>query len=63
MVSLVAKWQNLHLTLRRWDYVKKHKVQLPDEYDRIMQDIEPLWGYPPEYLQKRQAEDEETPVR
>ncbi|KAF9255706.1 hypothetical protein L218DRAFT_950560 [Marasmius fiardii PR-910] len=30
-----------------WGYVKKHDVPLPDEYDRIHNDIEPFWGMTP----------------
>ncbi len=29
-----------------------HNVQLPDEYDRIYQDLEPFWGIEPVLLQK-----------
>ncbi|KAF9268388.1 hypothetical protein L218DRAFT_954750 [Marasmius fiardii PR-910] len=28
-----------------WAYVKKHDVQLPDEYDQIWRDIEVFWGF------------------
>ncbi|KAG5645658.1 hypothetical protein DXG03_005495 [Asterophora parasitica] len=30
-----------------WSYVKKHNVQLPDEYDQIHRDLQPFWGYHP----------------
>ncbi|KIK25676.1 glycosyltransferase family 90 protein [Pisolithus microcarpus 441] len=33
-----------------WDYVVKHDVLLPDEYDEIYHDIEPYWGMHPEDL-------------
>ncbi|KAK7043936.1 hypothetical protein VNI00_008102 [Paramarasmius palmivorus] len=28
-----------------WAYVKKHNVQLPDEYDQIWRDVEVFWGF------------------
>lgn len=34
----------------------ENNVQLPDEYDSIYNDLEPLWGVSPEDLQKIQAE-------
>ena len=34
----------------RWDYVQKHKVQLPDEYDYIYHSLEPFWGVHPRDL-------------
>ncbi|KAL0579315.1 hypothetical protein V5O48_002713 [Marasmius crinis-equi] len=35
-----------------WDYVEKHHVQLPDEYDQIHEDLQPFWGIsPPELLE------------
>jgi hypothetical protein len=40
----------------RWDYVVKHKVQLPDEYDSLHASIAPLWGIRPQYLQERRQE-------
>ncbi|KAF8874754.1 glycosyl transferase family 90-domain-containing protein [Infundibulicybe gibba] len=39
-----------------WDYVTKHHVQLPDEYDQIFHDLEPFWGIEPGDLHKIQAE-------
>ncbi|KAI6096328.1 glycosyl transferase family 90-domain-containing protein [Pisolithus croceorrhizus] len=27
-----------------WEYVVRHDIQLPDEYDEIYHDIEPYWG-------------------
>ncbi|KAG6333257.1 hypothetical protein ID866_5829 [Astraeus odoratus] len=33
-----------------WDYVVRHGVQLPDEYDEIYHDLEPFWGLDPEDL-------------
>ncbi|KAI6118650.1 glycosyltransferase family 90 protein [Pisolithus croceorrhizus] len=30
-----------------WDFVIKHDVQLPDEYDEIYHDIQPYWGLDP----------------
>lgn len=43
----------------RWAYVTKHKVQLPDEYDRIHDDLEPLWGVDPTVLRSLQAAREQ----
>ena len=40
----------------RWDYVVRHRVQLPDEYDEIFQDIEPFWGIDPRELARTQQE-------
>ena len=42
----------------RWDYVVKHDVQLPDEYDEIFNDIEPFWGIDPAELALTQNEVE-----
>lgn len=47
----------------RWDYVIKHDVQLPDEYDQIYHDLEPFWGMKPAYVieqQKIWEEDQEV---
>ncbi|KAG6825268.1 hypothetical protein H0H92_004252 [Tricholoma furcatifolium] len=41
---------------RRWAYVQKHNVQLPDEYDLIYEDLEPFWGMDPRDLQRIQGE-------
>ncbi|KAJ3781614.1 glycosyl transferase family 90-domain-containing protein [Lentinula aff. detonsa] len=41
-----------------WDYIQKHDVQLPDEYDQIYHDLEPFWGLEPSYLLELQAERE-----
>ena len=41
---------------RRWDYVVRHRVQLPDEYDEIFEDIEPFWGIDPHELARTQQE-------
>ncbi|KAJ4474319.1 glycosyl transferase family 90-domain-containing protein [Lentinula aciculospora] len=41
-----------------WEYVQKHDVQLPDEYDTIYHDFEPFWGLEPSYLLGLQAERE-----
>ncbi|KAL5501707.1 hypothetical protein ACEPAH_8967 [Sanghuangporus vaninii] len=41
-----------------WDYVQKHDIQLPDEYDQIHHDLEPYWGIDPRDLQEVQAERE-----
>ncbi|KAI6038814.1 glycosyl transferase family 90-domain-containing protein [Pisolithus marmoratus] len=30
-----------------WEYVMKHNVHLPDEYDEIYHDLEPYWGLDP----------------
>ncbi|KAJ7584213.1 glycosyl transferase family 90-domain-containing protein [Mycena floridula] len=35
-----------------WNYVKRHNVQLPDEYDSIFNDLEPFWGINPADLIK-----------
>ncbi|KAF8547496.1 hypothetical protein OG21DRAFT_1424729 [Imleria badia] len=43
-------------TRRMWDYVVKHHVQLPDEYDEILHDIEPFWGIDPYELANTQQE-------
>ncbi|KAG5733417.1 hypothetical protein E4T56_gene4120, partial [Termitomyces sp. T112] len=37
-----------------WEYVQKHDVQLPDEYDQIYEDLEPFWGMDPQDLQRLQ---------
>lgn len=42
-----------------WDYVVKHDVLLPDEYDEIYHDIEPYWGIHPEDLADAERELEE----
>ena len=44
--------------IHRWDYVQRHEVQLPDEYDQIHHDIEPFWGIRPTDLRKLQAQHE-----
>ncbi|KAI5119394.1 hypothetical protein M0805_005937 [Coniferiporia weirii] len=44
-----------------WDYVQKHNVQLPDEYDQIYRDLEPYWGIDPRDLRVAQAEWEAHP--
>ncbi|KAG1724296.1 glycosyl transferase family 90-domain-containing protein [Suillus paluster] len=36
---------------RWWSYVKKHNLQLPDEYDQINHDLAPFWGIDPVSLQ------------
>jgi hypothetical protein len=41
--------------LGRWSYCKQHNVQLPDEYDRIYNDLEPFWGMNPVDLQRIQT--------
>lgn len=38
----------------RWDYAQEVNVQLPDEYDTIWRELEPLWGIDPEDLIKIQ---------
>ena len=40
----------------RWEYVVKHGVQLPDEYDEIFEDLEPFWGIDPHELEHTQQE-------
>ena len=44
--------------IHRWDYARRHGVQLPDEYDQIYHNIEPFWGIRPADLRKLQAEHE-----
>ncbi|TFK24115.1 hypothetical protein FA15DRAFT_687615 [Coprinopsis marcescibilis] len=39
-----------------WQYVTRHNVQLPDEYDQIYKDLEPFWGIDPKDLIANQAE-------
>lgn len=41
-----------------WDFVTKHDVQLPDEYDEIYHDIQPYWGLDPEDIGKSVEEAE-----
>ncbi|KAF9240419.1 glycosyl transferase family 90-domain-containing protein [Melanogaster broomeanus] len=41
---------------RWWDYVVKHDVRLPDEYDEIYHDLEPFWGIDPYDLAITQEE-------
>ena len=42
----------------RWSYCMRHNVQLPDEYDRIYDDLEPFWGMHPLDLNKLRTEIE-----
>ncbi|KAJ7596214.1 glycosyl transferase family 90-domain-containing protein [Mycena floridula] len=44
-----------------WDYVQRHKILLPDEYDSIHNDLEPFWGIPPSELLRIRAELETQP--
>ncbi|KAF8754258.1 Extension Ser/Thr-type protein kinase [Rhizoctonia solani] len=48
--------QSRHLAdaVDEWDYVTAHNVQLPDEYDTIFHDLEPLWGIAPDVLRETQ---------
>ena len=39
----------------RWDYVLKHDIQLPDEYDSIHERLEYLWGLDPLELQEQES--------
>ncbi|KAG8870069.1 Glycosyltransferase Family 90 domain containing protein [Tulasnella sp. 331] len=39
-----------------WNFVVEHDVQLPDEYDRINQDMSPFWGMKHGALQELQLE-------
>ncbi|KAJ7719085.1 hypothetical protein DFH07DRAFT_872353 [Mycena maculata] len=39
-----------------WNYVQKHAVHLPDEYDQIQADLEPFWGIEPTDLLALRAE-------
>jgi hypothetical protein len=65
-VLIVGKWSNLKPRVNpvtdcpryRWAYVKKHNVQLPDEYDQIYHDLEPFWGMHTEEIRIAQAETE-----
>ncbi|KAF8154717.1 glycosyl transferase family 90-domain-containing protein [Crassisporium funariophilum] len=41
-----------------WEYATDNNVQLPDEYDRIYQDLEPFWGIEPADLIKIHEESE-----
>lgn len=45
----------------RWDYVVQHRVQLPDEYDEIYDDLEHFWGIDPAELARTQAALENQP--
>ncbi|KAF9078042.1 hypothetical protein BDP27DRAFT_1310663 [Rhodocollybia butyracea] len=38
-----------------WEFVEKHKVQLPDEYDQIHRDLEAFWGVDPQELQAAES--------
>ena len=38
---------------RWWDFVQKHDVQLPDEYDMVNKDIEPFLSLPPRVFKSR----------
>lgn len=40
----------------RWDYVQRHNVQLPDEYDFLHRNLEIFWGVHPTYLENRRKE-------
>ncbi|KZO93944.1 glycosyltransferase family 90 protein, partial [Calocera viscosa TUFC12733] len=42
-----------------WEYVKKHNVPLPDEYDQIMRDFLPYYAYTAADLRKLQEEQRE----
>ncbi|KAG8870066.1 Glycosyltransferase Family 90 domain containing protein, partial [Tulasnella sp. 331] len=42
-----------------WNYMVEHDVQLPDEYDRINQDMAPFWGMKHKALQDLQRELQE----
>src|ERR1700761_406911 len=35
---------------QRWNYVQKHNVRLPDEYDLIDHQLAPFWGLSPVIL-------------
>ncbi|KAG6820453.1 hypothetical protein H0H93_000207 [Arthromyces matolae] len=39
-----------------WDYVQKHNVLLPDDYDQINEDLLPFWGMDPEDVRRTQFE-------
>ncbi|PVF92131.1 hypothetical protein CPB86DRAFT_718049 [Serendipita vermifera] len=41
-----------------WNYVTKHNVQLPDEYDQIYRDLEPFWGMSSAHLKLLQGKYE-----
>lgn len=36
----------------RWNFVVKHNIQLPDEYDSILEDLKPFYGLDPSDLIK-----------
>lgn len=58
-ISIIDLWiKGTYLNDPRWEYVQKHDVQLPDEYDQIYYDLEPFWGLEPSYLLELQAERE-----
>jgi hypothetical protein len=44
------------LTSSRWDYVQRHHVQLPDEYDFLHRNLEVFWGVSPISLEHRREE-------
>ncbi|KAG6330976.1 hypothetical protein ID866_8112 [Astraeus odoratus] len=39
-----------------WDYVVRHDVLLPDEFDEIYYDLEPYWGFDPLDIQQAQRD-------
>ncbi|KAJ7472379.1 glycosyl transferase family 90-domain-containing protein [Mycena galericulata] len=41
---------SLAQAVAEWNYVQKHAVRLPDEYDQIHADLEPFWGIEPKDL-------------
>jgi hypothetical protein len=49
----------IYSRLFRWDYVVKNDIKLPDEYDFLHANLEPLWGIDPKYLQERRKEWED----
>lgn len=44
-----------------WNYVEKHKVPLPDEYDMIYRDLQPFHGMSSRYLRNLQTTWESIP--
>ncbi|KZO90802.1 glycosyltransferase family 90 protein [Calocera viscosa TUFC12733] len=44
-----------------WAYVKRHNVQLPDEYDQILSDLEMFYAYSPADLRRLQTSTRQQP--
>lgn len=39
-----VSFNTICMCLSRWDFAKKNKIVLVDEYDQIMRDVEPFWA-------------------